>query len=216
MKTMRKMTAKLSKALNPKAVIRQKVTVPVLGGVGSFISFRNLADKGEHVALVFEGKANSKPPLVRVHSECLTGGVFFSGKCDCGEQLKEAMTKLQHEVRVLIYLRQEGQGIGLYNKLDAYALQVEGYDTYESNRMLGFNNELRNCEVAAQMLSALGHKCIRLLSNNPDKAGQLEKAGVTVTELVSTGVFMKHTNKGYLETKVRVTSHTFNLREVLA
>lgn len=218
METMKKLTSRLSKLLTPRASVRQKVTVPIYGGIGSFVSFKNLVDQGEHVAVVFETPimaTKSTTPLVRVHSECLTGDVFFSGKCDCGEQLKEAVTTLQRQGGILVYLRQEGRGIGLYNKLDAYALQGQGYDTYESNRMLGFDNDLRNYEVAAQMLAALGHSKIRLLSNNPDKANQLEESGIKVDELVSTGVFVKKANKEYLKAKVRVTGHRIHLEEAL-
>ncbi len=213
--TMKKLASKLSKLLSPRATVRQRVNVPIVGGVGSFVTFKNLADAGEHIAITFGSTRKSQVPLVRVHSECLTGDVFFSGKCDCGEQLKEAVTQLQKDGGILIYLRQEGRGIGLYNKLDAYALQSKGFDTYESNRMLGFNDDLRNYEVAAQMLSALGHSSIRLLTNNPDKASQLEDSGIKVTELVSTGVFVKKANREYLRAKVRVTGHHIKLEEAL-
>jgi GTP cyclohydrolase II len=198
-------------------VVRKTITIPVNAGAGSagqpgtFVTFRGLSDSGEHLAIGFGDWKNQKNPLVRIHSECLTGDVFGSGKCDCGDQLKEAMTLMQKTGGILLYLRQEGRGIGLYNKLDAYVLQAMGYDTYEANRILGFNDDQRNYLVAAEMLQALGKKKIRLLSNNPDKAAQLEAHGIEVNLKVETGVFVNETNRNYLKTKVLKTGHKINL-----
>jgi GTP cyclohydrolase II len=192
------------------ATVRRQIKIPLTNGDGTFFTFRGLKDSREHVAIAL-GTFTSRAPLVRIHSECLTGDVFGSAKCDCGEQLKEAMEKIRAEGGVLIYLRQEGRGIGLYNKLDAYALQSQGLDTYEANRTLGFDDDLRKYDVAAQILKAMGIKKIRLLSNNPDKRNQLENSGIKIEELVSTGVFVSDKNRGYLEAKVKTTSHNIDL-----
>ena len=216
MKTLTQLVGeKTEKKLKIKAIVRQRVQVPLEGGTGTFVSFNHLDDHGEHIAIEFPSPAVATAPLVRVHSECLTGDVFLSGKCDCGEQLREAVSRLQKEGGVLVYLRQEGRGIGLYNKLDAYALQQRGFDTYESNNLLGFQNDLRSYQTAAQMLMALGHSRIRLLSNNPDKMDQLTDLGIQVTELVPTGVFVKEANKDYLLAKAHKTGHHIDIAEVL-
>jgi GTP cyclohydrolase II len=170
-----------------------------------------LEDSAEHIAIGLGRWESLEAPLVRVHSECLTGDIFGSAKCDCGEQLQEALERLERDGGILLYLRQEGRGIGLYNKLDAYELQQKGMDTYEANRTLGFRDDQRSYGVAARMLDALGVKKIRLLSNNPDKKLQLERHGVVVSELVSTGVFLKRENRRYLEAKISVTGHKIAL-----
>ncbi|WP_409522925.1 GTP cyclohydrolase II RibA [Nitrincola sp. MINF-07-Sa-05] len=158
-----------------EATIRNMVKVPVVRGSkpASFVSFHNLCDAKEHVALLYSGNDPQKVPLVRLHSECLTGDIFGSKMCDCGAQLDESLTRIAQEGGVLLYLRQEGRGIGLYNKLDAYKLQKEGFDTFAANRLLGHPSDARNYAAAAQMLLALGYKKIRLLSNNPEKSKQL-------------------------------------------
>jgi GTP cyclohydrolase II len=153
-----------------------------------------------------------RAPLVRLHSECLTGDVFGSQRCDCGPQLREAVELIAQVGGYLLYLRQEGRGIGLYGKLDAYGLQDGGLDTYEANVALGFSADARDYTVAAQMVSALGVGSLALLSNNPDKAAQLARLGVTVTEVVPTGVHVNDTNARYLETKASRGAHTFRLR----
>jgi GTP cyclohydrolase II len=192
--------------------VRKSVSIPLIEGAGDFVTFHNLSDKGEHIAISFaDPKQKTEVPMVRIHSECLTGDVFGSAKCDCGDQLQEAIRLLRKEKGILIYLRQEGRGIGLYNKLDAYELQAQGLDTYEANKKLGFGLDERNYLVAAQMLKALGTNEISLLSNNPDKREQLEFFGIKVRECISTGVFLKKANARYLEAKVVKTSHRLNL-----
>jgi GTP cyclohydrolase II len=200
--------------LRAKATVRQSVRVPIGALEADFITFKGLVDGQEHVVLgLGNWKANAEP-LVRMHSECLTGDVFGSGKCDCGEQLKESLVEVERVGGLVIYLRQEGRGIGLYNKLDAYALQAQGLDTYEANRQLGLADDLRDYAAAVQMLKALKISRIKLLSNNPDKVAQLRSGGIEVLDEVSTGVFLKPTNRSYLEAKVRVTHHRIGLAHV--
>ncbi len=149
---------------------------------------------------------------MRRHSECLTGDVFGSQRCDCGPQLREAVELISEVGGYLLYLRQEGRGIGLYGKLDAYGLQDGGLDTYEANVALGFSADARDYTVAAQMVTALGIGSLALLSNNPDKAAQLVRLGVAVTEVVPTGVHLNDANARYLETKASRGAHTFRRR----
>src|SRR5262249_48709818 len=150
-------------------------------------------------------------PLVRPHSECLTGDVFGSERCDCGPQMREAVERIAKAGGYLLYLRQEGRGIGLCAKLDAYALQDAGLDTYEANVALGDAEDERDYTVAAQMLHALGLPRVALLSNNPDKAAQLSRLGVTVAERVPTAVHLSPANLGYLATKARRGAHTLDV-----
>ena len=148
---------------------------------------------------------------MRIHSECLTGDILGSQRCDCGPQLLEAVRRITATGGLLLYLRQEGRGIGLYAKLDAYALQDAGLDTYEANLALGYSEDGRNYTVAAQMLRALGVDRVALLSNNPDKAVQLQQFGVTVVERVPTAVHLNASNARYLATKARRGAHTLAL-----
>jgi GTP cyclohydrolase II len=171
------------------------------------VAFRASDDGQEHVALVV-GAFGGKPPLVRLHSECLTGDVFGSLKCDCGLQLKEALHIIgQHGGGVLLYLRQEGRGIGLANKIRAYALQDRGLDTVDANRRLGFVDDARDYGHAAAMLSALGIVEVRLLTNNPDKVRGLEAAGIKIAERVAHQMPANPHNADYLATKRRRSGH---------
>jgi GTP cyclohydrolase II len=211
-----KLDEKVAASLSEKskaAEIRRVVTIPMRGGKGSFHTFRGLEDGQEHVAIAFGNWKEQASPLVRIHSECLTGDVFSSGKCDCGEQLNESIDRMQEIGGIVLYLRQEGRGIGLYNKIDAYELQSQGHDTYEANRLLGLGDDLRDYTVAAQMLTAMDVKSIRLLSNNPDKKGQLQKLGIDVQGSVNTGVFEKESNRSYLTAKIVKTGHTLRLKD---
>ena len=148
---------------------------------------------------------------MRPHSECLTGDVFGSERCDCGPQFREAVERITTVGGFLLYLRQEGRGIGLYTKLDAYALQERGLDTFEANVSLGRGEDERDYTVAAQMLGALGVRRIRLLSNNPDKAAQLRELGIAVTEQVPTGAHVSPSNLRYLRSKAAHSAHTLQL-----
>jgi GTP cyclohydrolase II len=175
------------------------------------VTFHGLVDGAEHVAVVLGDPIAAAVPLVRLHSECLTGDVFGSARCDCGPQLREAVERIATTGGVLLYLRQEGRGIGLYNKLDAYALQDEGLDTYEANLALGLPEDDRDYTAAAQMLTALGITELDLLTNNPDKAGQLRSRGISVARTVPTGVHTTPSNLRYLHAKVQHTHHTIAL-----
>jgi 3,4-dihydroxy 2-butanone 4-phosphate synthase/GTP cyclohydrolase II len=172
------------------------------------------ADRKEHVALFtgFEPGTldENETLLVRLHSECLTGDVFGSRRCDCGEQLEESMRLLREQERgVLLYLRQEGRGIGLANKISAYALQERGLDTVEANHALGLPEDARDYRVAAEMLLDLGVRRINLLTNNPAKIEGLEGHGVEVVERVPLRVLANPSNVGYLRTKREKMGHLF-------
>lgn len=193
--------------------VRQKVSIPILDGyvMGTFYSFHGLPDGKEHFLVELGPKETGRVPLVRLHSECMTGDVFGSQKCDCGAQLRESLFRINAEGGYLLYLRQEGRGIGLYSKLDAYQLQEEGLDTYDANRRLNFEDDLRDYSSAASMLRALDVTRIRLLSNNPDKAEQLTAHGITITEQVQTGTYLTAHNQRYLQAKALRTHHKINL-----
>jgi GTP cyclohydrolase II len=198
----------------PRAAVRTAVTVPMRMADGSSyvaraVSFDGLVDGREHVALQLGEPGD--PPLVRLHSECLTGDVLGSQRCDCGPQLHEAVARIAEQGGFLLYLRQEGRGIGLYAKLEAYRLQDAGLDTYAANLALGHPADGRDYTVAAQMLAALGVWRVRLLSNNPDKAEQLGALGIEVVERVTTGVHVTSANRRYLAAKVRHGAHALDL-----
>jgi GTP cyclohydrolase II len=207
----------------PTATIRTQVSLPLRFADGysanaRVFTFDGLADGLEHLAFrlgdrdtAVTGRSGDPVPLVRVHSECLTGDVFGSERCDCGPQLREAVERIADAGGFLLYLRQEGRGIGLYAKLDAYALQDTGLDTYEANLALGHGEDERSYRVAAQMLRALGVTRVALLSNNPDKARQLRRYGLTVAACVPTGVHLSAANARYLVTKARRGAHTLDI-----
>lgn len=204
----------------PKATIRTHVFVPLRFADGyatnaRVFSFDGLVDGREHLAfalgeLADATSAGDRFPLVRPHSECLTGDVFGSQRCDCGPQLRESVERIADAGGFLLYLRQEGRGIGLYAKLEAYALQDMGLDTYEANLALGHGEDERSYVAAAQMLHALGVTEVALLSNNPDKARQLHRCGVRVTAQIPTGVHLSAVNGRYLAAKARRGAHTFD------
>jgi GTP cyclohydrolase II len=208
----------------PRATVRTHVRVPLEFADGyattaDVLTFHGLLDGQEHLLLglgdwrgaLERAEAGGEAPLVRPHSECLTGDVFGSERCDCGPQLREAVERIAGTGGFLLYLRQEGRGIGLYAKLDAYALQDAGLDTYEANLALGHGEDERDYRAAAQMLLAAGADRIRLLSNNPDKALQLDTYGVTVSDRVPTGVHLSDANARYLRAKRDHTAHTLAL-----
>lgn len=176
------------------------------------LSFHGLMTDKEHVAVIFkQADKTQDAPLVRMHSECLTGDVFHSSRCDCGEQLEETINRMGESGGVILYLRQEGRGIGLYNKIDAYKLQSEGMNTYEANNHLGFGDDLRDFTEAAQMLKALGLDTIRLVTNNPKKIRELQEHGISISEVVHTSAHIKEGNESYLKAKVSHGKHELKL-----
>ncbi|HZQ65485.1 MAG TPA: GTP cyclohydrolase II [Gaiellaceae bacterium] len=204
----------------PTATIRTQVDLPLRFADGyattaRVVSFDGLVDGREHLAFALGdcagAPAGDAVPLIRPHSECLTGDVFGSQRCDCGPQLREAVERITDAGGYLLYLRQEGRGIGLYSKLEAYTLQDAGIDTYEANLALGHAEDERSYVAAAQMLHALGVSQAALLSNNPDKARQLRSCGVKIVAQVPTRVHVSSANVRYLETKARRGGHLLNL-----
>jgi len=193
--------------------IAARARLPVSASeTGEIIAFRSADDLREHAALVIGRQSSDRVPLVRLHSECLTGDVFGSLKCDCGPQLDAALAAMAAEAAnggwgVLLYLRQEGRGIGLINKLRAYQLQDQGFDTVDANTRLGLPNEARDFAVAARMLELLGVGPVRLMTNNPAKVEALQAAGVTVTERVQHQLPANPHNARYLDTKRDRSGH---------
>ncbi len=188
--------------------------LPTPYGNFTAIAYRSNIDPDEHLALVMGDVATDEPVLVRVHSQCLTGEVFGSLRCDCGEQIKIAMQSIAEERRgVLLYMRQEGRGIGIHNKIRAYELQDKGLDTVEANISLGFAPDLRDYGVGAQILAELGLHNIRLLTNNPKKVIGLESYGLKVVEIMPIITTPNPFNARYLETKRKKLGHTIKLTQ---
>jgi 3,4-dihydroxy 2-butanone 4-phosphate synthase/GTP cyclohydrolase II len=195
-------------------VRRAAETVVPTSIAGEFkaIVYENDVDELLHIAMVKGEIDSNKPVLVRVHSECLTGDIFGSLRCDCGEQLHKAMKMIDKEgAGVLLYIRQEGRGIGLVNKLKAYALQDQGLDTVEANVELGFKPDLRNYGIGAQILVDLGVKKMRLLTNNPKKVVGLDGYGLSIVEQTRIEIEPNEYNRCYLECKKAKMGHLLNI-----
>lgn len=185
--------------------------LPTQWGDFTIHALEKTLDGKEHVALSMGDLNGSSPVLVRVHSECLTGDAFFSLRCDCGPQLQAAMKKIAEVGRgVIVYLRQEGRGIGLVNKIRAYALQDQGQDTVEANLNLGFSADQRNFEVSAEILKALNISKVKLMTNNPKKVDALKEAGIEIIERVPLQCGHNPHNKNYLTVKRNKLGHLFD------
>jgi 3,4-dihydroxy 2-butanone 4-phosphate synthase/GTP cyclohydrolase II len=186
--------------------------LPTPFGEFTVIAYRSQTDPAEHLALVMGDVATDDPVLVRVHSQCLTGDVFHSLRCDCGEQVEMAMKRIAGEGRgVVLYMRQEGRGIGIHNKIKAYALQDKGLDTVEANLSLGFKADQRDYGVGAQILADLGIHNMRLMTNNPKKMSGLESYGLKITEQLPITTEPNPHNRRYLKTKQKKMGHLLKI-----
>lgn len=186
------------------------VRLPSDYGEFTAIGFIDPEDGKEHIALT-KGDISGENILTRIHSECLTGDVLGSKRCDCGNQLHKALKDIEKNGSgVLLYMRQEGRGIGLFNKLKAYELQENGFDTVDANRKLGFPDDMRDYKVAAEILKKLGVNSVRLMTNNPDKVDQVEKYGIKVSEREPIEIKSNEIDEYYLKTKVYRMGHKLN------
>ena len=182
--------------------------LPTPWGVFDMHGFEDIEQEKEHVVLTLGDVADGAPVLVRIHSECLTGDALFSVRCDCGAQLRSAMERISREGRgALFYLRQEGRGIGLLNKIKAYHLQDDGADTVEANEQLGFGADMRDYSICGVMLAKLGIKALKLLTNNPRKVAAIEELGVLITERIPIRTGQNPHNQRYLDTKAGKLGH---------
>ena len=187
----------------------ETVDMPTCRGGFKLHLYRSRVDGGEHIALVAGEPGGARPALVRVHSQCLTGDVFGSQRCDCGGQLQQAQERIAQEGEgLLLYMMQEGRGIGLSDKIRAYRLQEKGYDTVEANRKLGYRPDLREYGIGAQILRDLGIRKIRLLTNNPRKVVGLEGYGLEIVEQIPIATPSNPHNERYLETKKSRMGHS--------
>lgn len=200
------------KTAYPLSIVAE-ASLPTRSGDFRIVAFSPTPDCKEHIAMVRGDVRGFDSVPLRVHSECLTGDVMGSYRCDCRDQLEAALKYIaEQECGIVLYLRQEGRGIGLANKLRAYVLQEQGFDTVDANHALGFEDDQRDYRVAAEMLKALGVNSVRLLSNNPKKVVGLEKYGIKVTERVQHQLPSNEHNHFYLQTKAQKSGHLLELK----
>ncbi|MEZ7900657.1 MAG: GTP cyclohydrolase II [Flavobacteriales bacterium] len=193
---------------NKKITFSDKAKLPTKHGDFNVISFKEEGDVNEHLFLYKGSLTDGNDVLTRIHSECLTGDVFNSRKCDCGEQLDESMRAIaKKQTGIIVYLRQEGRGIGLFNKINAYALQDQGQDTIQANHSLGFGTDLRNFSIAVKVLEHFKIKSIELLSNNPEKIKIWKDSKIDVTERIPLIMETNEHNLGYLSVKKEKMNH---------
>lgn len=203
--------------MNEKLIVKRSVCarIPTQEGEFQLCLYENNQDDKEHLALVIGDVAGKTDVLVRMHSECFTGDVLGSRRCDCGEQLHSAMhTIAQAGQGVIIYLRQEGRGIGLLDKLRAYNLQDQGFDTVDANLLLGHQADERDYTVAARIMEDLGIRSVQLLTNNPAKIEHLRQLGVKISERIQMNPTIYADNASYLQTKVQRMNHLLNLNHL--
>jgi GTP cyclohydrolase II len=201
--------------VNDCVTLVAKATIPTRYGTFMSYCYRVKATDAEHIAFVMGDVSGDEPALIRLHSECVTGDVFGSYRCDCGEQLDMALHYIAAEGRgVLLYLRgHEGRGIGLANKIRAYALQEQGFDTVDANLQLGLPDDAREYDSAAAIVRALGINSVRLMSNNPSKFDTLLKHGIPVCERVALAIPVREENERYIKTKQARFGHYFDENE---
>lgn len=196
---------------NARIGIYAKSKLPTQYGTFDITVFKNNIDFKEHLAITSLKTHRGDSIPLRIHSECLTSEVFGSLKCDCREQLQAAMKYIAKNGGIILYMRQEGRGIGLGNKIRAYALQEAGFDTVEANEMLGFPDDLRQYILAAEMLKELGICSVRLLTNNPNKITELRENGILVTERIPLVIKSNSFNRFYMQTKLRKSGHLLEI-----
>lgn len=202
--------------LKEKVSVYAKTQLPTQHGTFDVYVFHNTIDKKEHLAIVKGEIGDGKDIPVRIHSECLTSEVLGSLKCDCREQLESALAFVHKQTAgIVLYMRQEGRGIGLGNKIKAYALQEKGYDTVEANHMLGFPDDLRRYDVAAAMLDYLGVNSVRLITNNPQKIKAMESLEIPVSERIPLEIEPNDINGFYLHTKSVKSGHLLDVKSAV-
>ncbi len=187
--------------------------IPLDYGIFNMVAFASDSDEAfPHIALTSENLNLDESVIVRIHSECITGDLFGSRRCDCGEQLDKSLAIIAEKGGILLYLRQEGRGIGIINKLKAYNLQDKGYDTVDANIHLGFEPDERNYEIAIEILKTLGVKKIKLLTNNPEKISALNNSGIEIVERLPIEIAPRTENRKYLETKKTLMGHMLKFK----
>lgn len=207
----------MSNIQSPRVWVYSQTNLPTQYGNFKIFVFHNDVDDKEHLAIVKGEIGDGENVLVRMHSECLTSEVLGSLKCDCREQLQHALQYISQRGRgIVLYLRQEGRGIGLGNKIRAYALQEQGYDTVQANHILGFPDDLRQYDVAAAILKELGVNSIKLLTNNPNKIEGLQKLGIEVKERIPLQIEPNNYNRFYLMTKSQKSGHLIDFSKTVS